>query len=694
MNFLNKTAYRVLLALFSLAFIVMLLEPYSTIGFIEPLSVVLLSIGLFFLFRFLYRWLKNLSKKQLKILIFIGFTIFFVFELLWVNLAHAQLFGDPWHMQTQAVRLSQGSKIWDAWILRYPNLLPMVSLYLSFIKLSQVSHVAYYTIFYGYNILINTTIWGLILHFVWKKSAVSSAFLACLLPFFPMAYGFLVLVGYSDGLAILSLLLLVMIFDRAQEKEQFGIFAFISSSLVFALAFLARPNVVVFIIALLIIAVYGYLLRKKMQSLWKSASKMLIACLLGLLLATAASHSIEKATGFNPKNSNALPSLHWVYMGLNTYNFGEYNPADVAYSENHIGYSTASQADLAGILHRIKSENVFLPVLWLSKFATLWSEGNFQSLTDYQYYSYSYNWTRGPAWLIKNIGAIQIFLGVYSKALVSLLLLSIILRLRRTKRAEVNSFGLMLLVIMGISLFHTFLWEVKPRYQFMTFGLILLSASLNLDQLFESDLKLISPSRKFLKKFVPIASVISLTLMSTLLQIQPEQKVIVTAQQHPVDNYGYNNDTYELKPHETIYQEFGLSVASDTIDWQPGNSGPLKMQIQKNLSNNWSDFDSHVIATDNIPTPQGGNQFFTSNMSAGQYRFAISNPNSYPVSLTLDMDTAYLDYPHLIKLPNGKTASLGFIISSSKTQAKYSFALISLYALLFLVVNLLVFLVK
>ena len=687
---LNKFAGWALLILFILAAFVMVAEPYTTAGFVEPISVLILMVGLFFGLRWIYRKILQLSKQRLKVLVLGLFALSVVIQIIWVNIAHLQLFGDPWHILTQATRLMQGDKTWDIWNQQYPNLLPLIALNMVFIKIANFLHVSFYAIFYTFNILITSSVWAVIVRFLWKKKPHLAAFAMVLLLMMPMVNSFLLYVGYSDGIALLSLALLLCIFDR----PKFGLLAFVETSLLFTIAYLARPNVIILLIALLIIGIFAYANRKKYGKLYQSAGKMLLACLLGIILATGATQVLAKSLNYNLKSTSVLPTIHWIYMGLNLPKSGEYNAVDRDYSLYHVGYPTASAADKAGIVQRLESDNVKLPFLWLAKFGTLWSSGTFTTTMDYQAFNWTYDWTQASGFLVQNIGAINIFWETYAKALVGLMLLAIAYHLWKKKPDLVTSYGLMLFTIMGISLFHSLIWEVKPRYQFMTFSFLILAAVFSFPTLFEESTEKVTQARQRLKLALPFASVLSLILMATVMQLQPQQRVVVNAQQHPTDNYGYSKDDLHLMPGQTISQEFNLPVAANQIELQTGTSAPLQLEIQKKVSGNWLNQGNFTL---DLPLPNAPasyqTQILNPKLAAGDYRFSVTNPNKQSASMEAILDPSNLDYPHLIQLPNGRTASFAFIISQTKRVTRFPLALILGFGLLFILVNLLLLLV-
>ncbi|MGY3730069.1 glycosyltransferase family protein [Lactococcus termiticola] len=674
-----------LLVLFGLAFVFMLLQPFSDVGFVEPLSVMILAVGLFFGLRWLYRKLEDSSVSRLK-KVFIGlFLAFVILQVLVINLSHAGVFGDPWHIQAQATRLIEGGRSWDIWIQMYPNLVPLVALYMLFIKMAGLTHLSYYAIFYTFNILINSSLWLLVMRIIWKKKASLAVFMMALLLTMAPMYGFLLNVAYSDGIAMLSLAVMAWILDRSLGRGRLSLAGFIGTAFAFAFAYLTRPNAVVIMVALAIIGLLAWKKQGKYQPLVKISFLMILGSVLGIVLAVLANQGIASAVGYDLNNPHVFPIWNWLYEGLNLRSGGEWTPTDRDYTLYHPGFATAKEADIAGIVQRLKDYNILIIPLFVVKFATLWSSGTFATGTDYTLFSASYNWTHGPAFLIQNIGAINIFWMTYAKALMAVLLLAIVLTLWKKREDVVSLYGFLLLSIMGISLFHSLLWEVKPRYQFMTFGLLLIAVAMSLPNLFGLNEAVFEPNKKKLALPWIMAglSLLSVILMATVMQVQPKQKIVVNSQQHSTESYGYELYDYWMKPGESLTQAFKLPVPADQIIWETASTGKLKLEIQKQTAEGWQTVDKQELPRLDIPAEDISLPIIT-DLEAGNYRFKLSNPNPTKTSVRLLNNTQTLDYPQLIRLPNQETASLGFIIGQDQAVSKYPVGLIIAFALLFI----------
>lgn len=685
MKFLNKTMYRVLLGLFALATVIMSIQPLIDGGsFVEPISVILLAIILYFVLRWIYQKLAKLSSKILKFMIFGLFVVFVILQIVSINAVHLMTFGDPWHIATQAFKIVQGNNVWDVWLQMYPNLVPLLALNVGFVKVAGWLHLSYWAVFYTFNLLVNTAIWIVIARFLWKKSQSLAVFVMILAVLMPMNYDFLLRVGYSDGLAILALVLLAVKFDKAIQTQKFGVGAFLTTILYFALAYMARPNVVILLVAIAICGIVAFHERKKYKNLWKSTSKMLMACIVGILFAIGAAHGIASAIDYNLKNPDAFPIVNWFYESVNYATKGEWTTVDRDYTLYHIGYATEKAADIAGIKSRLASLGQHpwqIPVLILAKFGTLWSCGTFATGTDYQEFRQGFDFTHGPGWLITNIGAINMFISTYAKALMTVFLLSILLRLWREKKVGISVFGLSILTIMGISLFHTLLWEVKPRYQFMTIGLLVIAAALSFDGLFSTktaeEVAAKFDKKKWLKIGFPIASILSLILMATVMQLQPKQIVVVNAQSHALDNYSDANNVYTLSPNQVISQEFKLSTAAAQVDLTSCSTGDLQLFVDEKVGNDWQVVARHpiVAAEPHI--------IINTHLSAGTYRFVVKNETNLPVGMAVMMSTQNEDIPYLISLPHHQTGSFGWSVNAGE-KTKFPVGLIVIFGLIFL----------
>lgn len=683
MSVLNKTMYRILFGLFLSAFVLMLLQPFTDTGFVEPISVVLLSFLLYLLFMRGFKKIKALSTRTIKKMIYIFFILFILLQILIVSQIQIQIFGDPWNTLTQALHLSKGIPGWDPWIEYYPNLLPYVGLQWFYIKIAEFLHLNYYIIFYSFNILINTSIWMSIIQFLWKKNPNIAGMTTVLMLILPMNYEFILKVGYTDGIAILMLVSLARVFDHMMMTQKLTYRSFFASIFCFTCAYLARPNVIVVLVALLIFVLFAFLKRDTFQKLWQHVLKLFLACVIGIILSIGLSQQMANWMHYDMNNPINFPTANWIYESVNFESMGEWTPQDRDYTLTHPGFATAKDADIAGIKNRI-SELLHhpwkIPVLYIVKFATLWSCGTFATATDYQLYSQMYHWSRAPRFVVDNIGTINIFIETYAKSLMALLLFAIVSQLKRVKKIELSIFDFSILTIMGISLFHTLLWEVKPRYQYMTIGLIIIAAALSFENLYQKqhikrlENKLISKKRGVI--VFGLCALSSLILMSTVMQMQAPQTIIVNSQFQQLDNYHPGEDQLILQAQEKIVQEINLPTSAEifTVTSQPSQN--IQLKIQKKLHQKWIPITQKEIPKNAVQTTV--QQHFQS----GKYRLILFNSNDTATQIKAMTHTEVLDYPNQAKIGSRKI-SLGFEFSKKEKVSKYHFGLILLFLVLY-----------
>ncbi|WP_223804609.1 permease [Lactococcus protaetiae] len=472
-KFERVTRY-VLLGFVLLSLLMMVFVVNTDTGFVNPIYVILTMFVLYLVFRAIDRGLQKLSVSQLRGIIALSVIGVAVSALLNVILIRVQLFGDVQICITMARQLVQGNFNWSEWILQYKNLVPLTILYSVFMRVGQFLHIGFNPIFLAYNIALLLGSVILIISTLWHKNPRAATFAALLSTIIPAFYSFIIQVGYTDGASIFALALLLFFF----ECRRLNWWKLLIIALVFAYGYLMRPNLIIALVALVIIGLFTY---KTHRNIYRKVIQLFIASIVGLLLAIGAGKVLDANYHYNSANLDEFPIAHWIYMGLNQQKFGEYNRADRSYTLHHIGFSSAQSADISGIATRLASYNpeTFIFHLFV-KYGILWREGTFQTLTDYQK-SYIF----APKFYLEHISAIRLIFQVFSKALVALFLLAVALRLLSNKKLTKNSFLFALLTIFGISLFHTLIWEVKTRYQFMTFGLLFFIGVYSLIEHFE-----------------------------------------------------------------------------------------------------------------------------------------------------------------------------------------------------------------
>ena len=473
---LEKFTRYCLIGLTSLALLMMIFIFSTESGNVNPFVVIITMIPLYFILRFINGLLRKSSKRQLRNIVIGSVLAVTILAILNVIFFRVQLFGDVQICIDMARKISQNNFEWSNWILQYKNLVPLTILYSWMMKIGQFLHTGFYPIFFAYNISLLIGSLVLTLLTLWHKKPQSAALAGLLAIVLPVFYSFIIQVGYTDGASILALSLLIFLF----EYNHLNWWKLILLTFVFAYGYLMRPNIIIALVALFIIGLFTY---KKQNNIFKLVSKLFIFCFLGIILATSTSKIFDATYHYNANNPKQFPVVHWIYMGLNQEKIGQYNKADRSYTLNHEGFSSAQNADIAGIKNRLLNYRpLTLGLHFINKYGILWHEGTFQTLTDYQK-----NYIFAPKLFLKYSKLIFLVSQVFSKALISLFLFFLVLELLRKKPIPRNSILLSLLIIFGISLFHTIIWEVKTRYQFMTFFLLFFVGVYAMVEYFEKD---------------------------------------------------------------------------------------------------------------------------------------------------------------------------------------------------------------
>ena len=684
MKILLKIYRQALLILFAMAFLFMVFTPRTASGSLEIIAVVLLAILLFFVLRWIYQKLSALTKKKQAIILFSLFAVFLLAQILWVTNVHLMTFGDPEHVFVQATRLFEGNHTWDTWILQYPNLVPLVTLNLGFLKVAAFLHVNFWAVFYAFNILINTAIWAMVARILWTKNSVLSIFSLLLVMLVPSFSIWLITIGYSDGIAMLALVSLFWIFKNAANRDRLSILQFIAVCLIFGVGYLLRPNIIVLFLATLIIGVFAFWQRKKYNALWKICAWFFLALIIGTGLSIGLNHTLAGLVGYDLNNKNVFPVWNWIYESVNFSAGGMWTPQDRYYTLLHTGYDTAKAADIAGIWQRITHYNVLLLPLWLMKFGILWTSGTFQTTNDYAMYSQVYNWTQAPAWLSQNIAALTSAEETFAKALMALLLFAIIYSLWKKKKELISSFGFLVLSILGISLFHALIWEVKERYQFMTLALLILAACICLPEIFEtsSDFRFLDKQLPKIKIAFPILAIVSLILMATVLRSQARREIIQTSAVRQLTADGnYASDKKFAIP--VGYKRFELTTfASDSVVGH----------VEKNIDGTWT--SQRLAPVANTGAENQANPSFIPNavpdinmveqLTAGDYRISLTNPNKTPLSFSLMEREGNVTMPYWFEVKPGETVTFAFSISHFHYESRYPWGLIGSFAVIYL----------
>lgn len=256
---------------------------------------------------------------------------------------------------------------------------------------------------------------------------------------------------YTDILSIPFGIIGFYFVVKADQKESHKkILSRLLGGILFAIGFKLRVVTVFLLIAYTI----NVILKNNIIHSLKKLSPVLSSFIIFILLY---SFVIEPSFGIKINDSETLPFTHWIMMGVNTQNDGNYTDKDVKYTINS---EDKISANLTEIGKRAKKINYkFID----NKIRRVWSQGDHDILRKYvnvEKINVFYKYTTGSgAIFIKYLQQISI------ASIYVLFLIGICVDLLKRSNFHDSKFSTIVLSIFGAILFYLF-WEAQTRYSF------------------------------------------------------------------------------------------------------------------------------------------------------------------------------------------------------------------------------------
>lgn len=289
---------------------------------------------------------------------------------------------------------------------------------------------------------------------------------------------------YTDLIsACLSILGLLCFYLSISIKKNNVLFMF-GSGILEALAYLIKMNLVIMTIGIVII---GLLEIKNWKKLVKTFSIFIISF---LLIAIPYNLSLNRIDHFSPQqiNRSSFPYSFWINVGLDKNTNGQFDGELWNSGNNIVDWNSRNNFYLTNIKNTFESNNTkqFIK-LYLAKTNIMYSQGDLGTAAKkfgiskkmggfYQVISGAYNDTY--------IIYIQV---IYLVILIFCLIYCINRFIDREKSALPNYMDFLAIFFIGIYMFHIFMWEVMPRYSFVSLLAILPMAALGIKET-DSDL--------------------------------------------------------------------------------------------------------------------------------------------------------------------------------------------------------------
>lgn len=427
---------------------------------LSPLIVILGTIIVFFLFKWIYKKLDKLSDKKIKLIAIILSILFFIGLLLVGIFLPISSVTDLSHIIEYVNRMiSEGSlTITGPYFSKYTNQIPLLIFVYGFTKIGSL--------FGCTNVLLMGTIFNALfmsltaffIYLIGKEIKDEKAGLLALLfmminPIFYLYSSYF----YTDTLcmpfAVLGLYLLIKSIKSENQKAK--IILGILSGLTFLIGLKVRIVVII-----LLIAAFAYILIKKEV---RQKIKIYLSIFLGLIIGVLGFKVVENSFEIRLDENAAFPITHWLMMGLNEEYTGGYNTPDHDLTFNEPTYEEKKEANIKEIKARLSELGpIGLIKLEGMKIARTWSSGNYgvyaklNNTSDgsgiYEYlggYGNTNIFLKYSLQILKTYISFMIFLGAFQIA--------------RKKGVELSDDSIIYIGLFGAILFYI-LWEAAQRY--------------------------------------------------------------------------------------------------------------------------------------------------------------------------------------------------------------------------------------
>ncbi|AVK61539.1 hypothetical protein C5Z25_07045 [Lactobacillus sp. CBA3605] len=445
-----------------------IIEPLNLSLSLIVMAVVILGLtGL----PWLNRCVNHLTNRQMKFLIWIGFVVIVIIQVLRLQFFPVTIYHDPFRLLAQAEVLCTGSHNWgiSTYFWRYPNNVPLVVGMTAWLKLMSIFHLSTNWALQVLSLLFLDGFIIIILKLIQQQGRRNGYTLATLLFFVisPFAYTYYLQVFYSDMPSLFLLASLVAILMSwptltGIKKGLAGLGLFLTT----LVGQLIKPNLIVLLVA--IIVVIGMLASYDLRLLVKWWLPWLIIG-MGFIATVPTKSGLMQVVQFETKSRYELPTSSWILMGFNAKSAGSYSSTDVD-KLNQLKTKQARQAyikrELPKRLETLGIKGILMQ--WLTKLVKLLNVSSIQQ-------AYTGGYQVAPTFYQRY--------GVFFSTLGSLIfrVYWILLAIMVIKRSRLLSklaripvcFELIVILILGYLAFHTLLWEAESRYGQIIFPLLL-----------------------------------------------------------------------------------------------------------------------------------------------------------------------------------------------------------------------------
>lgn len=611
-------------------------------------AIVILTIGLYIATRFVFiPRLNQIPFSRLRTAMGIGFILMVIAQILTLVIFPNTVYHDPYRVLSQADQMAANQNTWDiTYFWRYPNNVPVTYLMSLWLRVTQLFGVSTNTAIHLLSILMLD---GFILYFLvvvrrlnQHNSMVIGAFAFFVLT--PFAYTYYLQVFYSDLPTMLVLLIVLSILTRwptYTPRQKIG--SGIGLVLATLLGDLVKPNLIVLIPALLIVAVWLGIKKK----LGKSQLMVpIILILLGFGLSSPTTQVIKQTSNYQNNPKFELPATHWMVMAYNAGTQGTYSGTDVINDNAQPNPKARQNYDIQQIIKRVDKLGFWGVIkLWFTKIGILLSVGDIQDW-------YNGGFRDAPSWYQRHAQFFNAIISLIYTTATIVFWLFLITRLAtwRVNLSDQQQVVALIAIVtaLGYIAFHTLLWEVEPRYGQAILPLLMfaLAALPERSQRYFTNWRLVT-----LKRLGVAASVVivvgTLGFAKVIADNNP-QSLVVAAQRSQL-SLQYGAQPYAMAPGETITETVDLKGPANYFSVQVHDKSDVTVYL-KNLD---TSKQYHMAYS-------GDSYRLYRQLTPGRYQIIVRNDTKRPQNIDIVDTTNYhlADYPLVINGQSKPTSSL------------------------------------
>ncbi|MFT8460606.1 MAG: hypothetical protein ABF741_02350 [Liquorilactobacillus ghanensis] len=638
-------------------------------NFFDPFTNLFLSVTLAISLVVLLTFVKKIKRKNLLVGIIVAISLLIQLYLIF-NFKGSQGI-DDFDVRQQAAFLAAGHHQWSSYFYFGPNSGAAIFFALVY-QFSLAVGWGYSTILtnLAVMVLMDLAVWSgwLILRRHEKQNAEFIYLILCVI-FVPLYLTNLF--TYTDPLSLAFVMFGFSCLDAVFDKNNKALaiwkkyLQLLGAGVFLALAVYLKTNTAIAVIAVLIFILFSH------HSLKKTV--LFVVALLIIFVGTTQITSAFQKNVYNFKvvKNESFPYTYWIAMGLNPKSEGSSVNAwqDIAKYKTYQGKVKHTQFL---IKKRLKKMGIGgLVKLYQKKIDSQWSLGTVG--TEMRNYGLTANVPKTYSYFFGNKrAAIQEFQQVVYLTVWLLALIEGLFCFRRVRNQQYHIEYLLMLYVIGVFLFHTLIWEIMPRYAFITsIPLILLAAQGT------ADVGEWLGKRKLTKRHFQSLSLVNLILLVGIIGGSFNNlhytKTIIQTNEPVISQQFLRQKSFQILPKKQVDERLLLpkkaSIIQTSVLAYPQSGLTLKLTNGKKQVKirNYQD-GIHLIKP----------------LSAGKYRLVLKNDSKVPLRIN------YFKVEPLDSMQHPITGTAKRYLSFSLlTPVKNSIYPLKCYLLIFLVAVLL-----